>query len=101
MGAGLLALGLFMLASVGYYSANVFYDSLIIDVSNPRYYGLVSSLGFSLGYFGGASLLALHVWLLRSPETFGFSDSVQVVKFAFVTVGIWWIVLGARFLLQE
>ena len=97
------ALGLFMLASVGYYSANVFYDSLIIDVSNPRYYSLVSSLGFSLGYFGGASLLALHVWMLRSPEFFGFSDSVQVVKFAFITVGIWWVVflLPLMFIVRE
>lgn len=91
-GGWVWALGFFMLASVGYYSANVFYDSLIIDVSNPRYYSLVSALGFSLGYFGGASLLALHVWMLRSPATFGFDDSVQVVKFAFVSVGIWWIV---------
>ncbi len=91
-GGWVAALSLFMLASVGYYSANVFYDSLIIDVSNPRFYSLVSSLGFSLGYFGGASLLALHVWMLRSPEMFGFVDSIQVVKFAFISVGIWWIV---------
>jgi UMF1 family MFS transporter len=102
-GGWVWALGLFMLASVGYYSANVFYDSLIIDVSNPKYYSLVSSFGFSLGYFGGASLLALHVWLLRSPETFGFSDSVQVVKFAFITVGIWWIVflMPLMFIVRE
>ena len=91
-GGWVWALGLFMLASIGYYSANVFYDSLIIDVSNPKYYSLVSSLGFSLGYFGGASLLALHVWMLRSPELFGFSDTSQIIKFAFVTVGIWWII---------
>ena len=97
------ALALFMLASIGYYSANVFYDSLIIDISNPRYYSLVSSLGFSLGYFGGASLLALHVWMLRTPESFGFSDTVQVVKFAFVTVGIWWIVflMPLMFIVRE
>jgi len=80
-----------MFASIGYYSANVFYDSLIIDVSAPRYFSLVSSLGFSLGYFGGASLLALHVWMLNSPETFGFETSVQVIRFAFVSVGIWWL----------
>ena len=91
-GGWVWALGLFMLASIGYYSANVFYDSLIIDVSNPKYYSLVSSLGFSLGYFGGASLLALHVWMLRSPELFGFSDTSQIIKFAFITVGIWWII---------
>jgi UMF1 family MFS transporter len=91
-GGWVWALAFFMLASIGYYSANVFYDSLIIDVSNPKYYSLVSSLGFSLGYFGGASLLALHVWMLREPATFGFADSVGVVRFAFVSVGIWWMV---------
>jgi UMF1 family MFS transporter len=87
-----LALVIFVLASIGYYSANVFYDSLIIDVSEPRHYSLVSALGFSLGYFGGASLLALHVWMLKSPQAFGFGDTVAVVKFAFVSVGAWWLI---------
>lgn len=86
-----LALFLFMLASIGYYSANVFYDSLIVDVSQPRHYSLVSSLGFSLGYFGGASLLALHVWMLMKPEVFGFSGTDSVVRFAFVSVSVWWL----------
>ena len=103
MGGWPWALALFMLASIGYYSANVFYDSLIVDVSNPRYYSLVSSLGFSLGYFGGASLLALHVWMLRAPQAFGFADTAQVVKFAFISVGIWWIVflLPLMFIVRE
>ncbi len=91
-GAWPLALVLFALASVGYYSANVFYDSLIIDVAEPQHYSLVSALGFSLGYFGGASLLGLHVWMLKSPPAFGFDDSTGVVKFAFVSVGAWWLV---------
>jgi len=86
------ALVLFMLASIGYYSANVFYDSLIMDVSEPHHFSLVSSLGFSLGYFGGALLLALHVWMLGSPASFGFHSSVEVIRFAFVSVGIWWLV---------
>jgi len=86
-----LALFLFMLASIGYYSANVFYDSLIVDISQPRHYSLVSSLGFSLGYFGGASLLALHVWMLTKPAFFGFSGTEAVVRFAFVSVSVWWL----------
>jgi len=86
------ALLLFALGSIGYYSANVFYDALIVDVSPPYYYSLVSALGFSLGYFGGAALLGIHVWMLTSPATFGFETSVDVIRFAFVTVGVWWIV---------
>jgi MFS-type transporter involved in bile tolerance (Atg22 family) len=85
-----VALGLYLVASVGFYSSTVFYDSLIIDVTEPRYYSFVSSLGFSLGYLGGALLLALHVWMLLSPEMFGFSTTDEVIRFAFVTVGLWW-----------
>lgn len=97
------ALIIFILASVGYYSANVFYDSLIVDVSQPRYYSLVSSLGLSLGYFGGASLLTLHVWMLSAPESFGFSGINEVVRFAFVSVGVWWLIflLPLMFFVQE
>jgi UMF1 family MFS transporter len=84
------ALALYLVASVGFYSSTVFYDSLIIDVAEPRYYSFVSSLGFSLGYLGGAVLLALHVWMLLNPEAFGFATTDQVIRFAFVTVGLWW-----------
>ena len=55
-----LALAIYLLASIGYYTSTVFYDSLLIDVTTPRYYSFVSTLGFSLGYLGGALLLALH-----------------------------------------
>jgi len=92
LGDWIWALGLFVMASIGYYSAAVFYDSLIIDVSHPRYYSLISSLGLSLGYFGGAFLLSLHVWMMYTPENFGFSDPTGVVKFAFVSVGAWWLI---------
>jgi len=84
------ALGLYMLASVGFYSSTVFYDSLIMDLTEPRYYSFVSSFGFSLGYLGGAMLLALHVWMLLAPESFGFATPNDVIRFAFITVGIWW-----------
>jgi UMF1 family MFS transporter len=83
---------LYLLASVGYYNSTVFYDSLIIDVTTPRYYSLVSSLGFSIGYLGGAALLALHVWMLMSPERVGFASADAVIKFAFVSVGAWWVI---------
>jgi len=85
-----LALGLYLFASVGYYSSTVFYDSLIIDVTEPKYYSLVSTLGFSLGYLGGAVLLGLHVWMLTSPESFGLASATAAMKLAFVSVGAWW-----------
>ena len=86
------ALGLYLMASLGFYSSTIFYDSLLIDVTETRYYSFVSSLGFSLGYLGGATLLALHVWMLTSPETFGLASTTDAMKFAFVSVGVWWAV---------
>ncbi len=86
------ALILYLCASVGFYSSTVFYDSLLVDVTHKRNYSFVSSLGFAFGYLGGALLLALHVWMLLAPARFGFGSTDGVIRFAFVTVGLWWAV---------
>lgn len=87
-----LALAVYLFASIGYYSSTVFYDSLLIDVTEPRYYSLVSTLGFSLGYLGGAVLLAVHLWMVKSPETFGLENTAAAFSMAFVSVGAWWLI---------
>jgi len=92
VGEWVWALTFFIMASIGYYSAAVFYDALIVDVSQPRYYSLVSTLGLSLGYIGGAFLLTFHVWLMYNPDALGFEDINSVIRFAFVSVGAWWLV---------
>ncbi len=86
-----LALVLYLVASVGFYSSTVFYDSLLIDVTERRNYSFVSTLGFSIGYLGGAALLALHLWMLKSPQTFGLESATEAFSYAFISVGIWWL----------
>ena len=86
-----LAMVVYLVASIGYYSSTVFYDSLLIDVTEPRYFSFVSSLGFALGYLGGALLLALHLWMVRSPQTFGLDGVAEAFSFAFISVGAWWL----------
>lgn len=98
-GAWIAALGLYICASIGYYSANVSYDSLIVDVTRPRYYSLVSSLGHAVGYVGGAILLTLQVWMMYTPQTFGFADVNGVIRFGFILVGVWWLIFMAPLLL--
>lgn len=87
-----LALAFYLCASIGFYSSTVFYDALLVDVARPKNFHFVSALGYSLGYLGGAILLALHVWMLTSPATFGLETSTQAIKLAFVSVGVWWAV---------
>jgi UMF1 family MFS transporter len=87
-----LALTLYLLASVGFYSSLVFYDSLLIDVTEPRNYSFVSTLGYAIGYLGGALLLALHAWMLASPQTFGLANATEAFSWAFISVGAWWLI---------
>ncbi len=94
-----LALGLYLVASIGYYSSIVFYDSLLIDVTEPKNYDFVSTLGFSAGYLGGAALLALHLWMLKSPQTFGLESATDAFGPAFVSVGVWWLLFLVPLLL--
>lgn len=86
-----IALGLYLIASVGFYSSTVFYDSLLIDVTEPRNFSFVSTLGFSVGYLGGAVLLALHLWMLKAPRSFGLDSATEAFSYAFFSVGAWWL----------
>ena len=85
-----LALFCYAMGFLGYYASTTFYDALLVDVTAPRYYSVVSTMGFSIGYLGGAVLLSAHVFLLLDPSRFGFADATAVIRFAFISVGLWW-----------
>ena len=93
------AIMLYVFASIGFSGGNIFYDALITGVASEKKMDFVSALGFSLGYLGGGILFALNVWTVLSPETFGFSDASDAIKFSFLTVGIWWAVFSVPLIL--
>ena len=93
------ALAFYGLGLIGYYGSTIFYDSLIVDVTTPRYYSAVSTMGFAIGYLGGAVLLGLHVFMLMDPQRFGFDNPNDVIRFAFITVGAWWALFAFPILL--
>lgn len=49
----------FILAEIGYRGAQVFYDSLLSDVSTPESIGVVSGNGWAFGMIGGIAALVL------------------------------------------
>ena len=87
-------LSLFVLAWLGYSAANVFYDALLVEVTEPKQYDLVSSLGFSLGYIGSALLFTLCAWVAVDPQRFGLASGVQAMQFSMLLVGVWWILFS-------
>ncbi|HLA39993.1 MAG TPA: MFS transporter [Candidatus Glassbacteria bacterium] len=98
-GNWLLALGLYVMGVIGFSGANIFYDSLLPSVAGDKKMDFVSALGYSLGYLGGGLLFAANVWMVAKPELFGFPDTSEAVRFAFVTVGIWWAVFSLPLIL--
>jgi UMF1 family MFS transporter len=68
----------------------IFYDSLIVTVSDAEDVDRISGIGFSLGYLGGGLLFALNVMMTLKPDWFGLSGPVAAVKLSFISVSIWW-----------
>jgi len=80
----------YVVASVGFMSANIFYDSLLPSVASKQKRDFVSSLGYSLGYIGGGILFLVNVAMYLKPQFFGIADAPSAIKLSFLTVAIWW-----------
>jgi UMF1 family MFS transporter len=89
-----VAVVLFVLSTVGFMGANVFYDALLVCVTRKDRYDFVSALGFSLGYLGGGLLLAVCVAMTLRPDSFGLAGSEQAVRLSFLLTGAWWAVFS-------
>ena len=98
-GAWLMAVGIFVMAYIGFAAANIFYDALLNHVAEPGDLDRVSSLGFGLGYLGGGLLFAINVWMTLSPTTFGLAGEAEAVRTAFLMVAVWWGVFSIPLLL--
>ena len=81
-------------ASIGFWSGNQFYDSLLTDVAEEPDYDFVSGYGFALGYLGGGLLFAVNALMVSKPELFGFATAALAVKASFLCVAVWWVLFS-------
>lgn len=73
----------FFLASIGFWSSLVFYNSFLPEIADPIDQDRVSARGFSMGYFGSMVLLVLClVWTMVLHGD---------VQYCFLFVGFWWV----------
>jgi len=89
-GAWLGALGVFVVANIGFSGANLFYDSLLPAVAPAERMDLVSSVGYAVGYLGCALLFILNIVMVRQPAVFGLSGPSAGIRAAFISVALWW-----------
>jgi UMF1 family MFS transporter len=85
-GDWLLALGLFLLGTVGLSASYVFYDSLLPHIARADDIDFVSSKGYALGYVGGGILLAVNIVMIQVI----WAGSTLGPRLSFITVAIWW-----------
>ncbi len=98
-GNWVLAIMVYIFASIGFSGSIIFYDAFIKVVASSKKADFVSSLGYALGYLGGGVLFAINVWMTLDPLRFGFADASEAVRFSFLTVGVWWAVFTVPLML--
>ena len=84
------AIFIYAMGIIGFSGANIFYDSLLPSVADEKKIDYVSGLGFLMGYLGGGLLFLINVLMTLMPQKFGLPDATAAVRFAFVSVALWW-----------
>jgi UMF1 family MFS transporter len=110
----------FILASVGYAGALVFYNAFLPEIATADKFDEVSARGYSLGYIGSVILLIISLitiekaaWffdvesyaenLRATTDNLSLEDSMKnalkyykgiATKISFLCVGIWWILFS-------
>lgn len=83
-----LSLLFYFMGLIGYWGSLVYYNSYLPDIAYEEQQDSISAKGFSLGYIGSVILLVINLLMVMSQEN--GADKVQMMRYSFITVGIWW-----------
>ncbi len=83
-----------MLAVLGFAGSLVYYNSFLPIIATSDHHDRISAKGFSFGYAGSMLLLIFNIFSLQNYQFFGFSDSLEAIRFSFIEVGIWWLAVS-------
>ena len=89
-GAWVWAIFIYVMGVIGFSGANIFYDALLPEVADESRIDLVSGFGYAMGYLGGGLLFLVNVLMALMPAKFGLADSTMAVRWAFLSVALWW-----------
>jgi len=87
-----ISLLFYFMGLMGYWGSLVFYNSYLPDIAFPEQQDKISAKGFSMGYIGSVLLLLINLAMVMSQET--GEAKMQMMRYSFLTVGIWWIVFS-------
>ncbi len=90
-----LFMAMFVIARVGYSACNVFYDSMLTDVTEDHRMDLISSHGYAWGYAGSCIPFMVGIGVLFLG---GFS--LSSFRLSFLITAAWWLLLSFPLLLR-
>lgn len=89
---GMAVLSLYVLSSIGFAAANLYYDSFLNDVTTPERMDKVSTMGYGMGYIGGSTIPLLAFLILNL--ILGSDKMLFCLSFAFGLTAVWWFVFS-------
>jgi MFS transporter, UMF1 family len=81
-----LGLMCFMLAGIGFYGSQVFYNSYLPEIASEKDMDRVSARGFTMGYIGSVLMQMIGFGLVIAMP-----NNPLPLKITFLLVGIWWV----------
>ena len=87
---GWAILALYIVSTIGFAGANLYYDSFLSDVTTEERMDKVSTMGYGLGYIGG-STIPLLIFLVMVAVT---GDMLSSMAVAFGLTAVWWFVFS-------
>lgn len=86
---------LFIVSTMSFAAANVFYNAFLIDITTEDRRDNVSSYGYGLGYLSGFLVLVASLGFLNVAESWFGITTGTAVRISFLGASLWWGIFGA------
>lgn len=85
----------FVITTIGFAGANIFYDAFLVDITEDERMDNVSSMGFALGYIGSTIpfIICMAIVVLATAKIVPISVETAY-KISFVITAAWWLVFS-------
>ena len=86
----IIFLGVFVITKIGYNASLIFYDSMLLDITDDKRMDYVSSQGYAWGYIGSCVPFVVSLVFVLFYEKMGipFNGAMTI---AFLINALWWL----------